>query len=60
MDGVPVAYQSEDKQQESNQQQAGSLRRIACVLCMLMSRAILGFGVCHGNIVRRAAWNYMS
>ena len=60
MDGVPVANQGEDQQQESNQQQAGGFRGIDCVLCMLMSRAILGFGVCHGNIVRRAAWNYMS
>src|SRR5580704_9425296 len=41
MDGVPVASQREDEQQEGNQQQAGSFRGINRVPLLLVGRVVL-------------------
>jgi hypothetical protein len=48
---VPVANHGEDKQQEGNQQQAGSLRSIDRVAAMLGVVVVLSMS--HDNILRR-------
>jgi cholera toxin transcriptional activator len=54
MDGVPVASQREDEQQEGNQQQAGSFRGINRVPLLLVGRVVLAPSVWHDGIVRSA------
>ena len=48
MDGVPVANDSEDKHQKSDQQQAGGFRSINPVPLMLVGGAALALAVNHG------------
>jgi cholera toxin transcriptional activator len=57
VNGVPVANQDEDEQQNSNEQKPGSLRRISCVPAVLVAsvvgRTVLALMVHHSFIVRR-------
>jgi hypothetical protein len=52
VNGVPVANQYEDEQENGDQQQAGSFRRISCVPLMLVGRIVLALSVRHEDIVR--------
>ncbi len=52
MNGVPVANQRKDEQQEGDQQQAGSFRGINCVPAVLAGGIVLALGVSHADIVR--------
>ena len=51
---MPVADQGEGKQQECNQQQPGSLRRIDCMAMVLVGGVVFVFGCWHGFIVALA------
>jgi cholera toxin transcriptional activator len=51
---MPVANQSQDKQQKGNQQQAGSFRGINRVPAVLAGGIVLALVVRHANIVRPA------
>lgn len=54
MDGVPVANESENQQQESDQQQAASFLGINRVPLMLVRSIVLALSGDHRYIVRRA------
>jgi hypothetical protein len=52
VNGVPVANEYENEQENGDQQQAGSFRRINCVPLMLVGGIVLAPSVRHEDIVR--------
>jgi len=55
MNAVPVANQGKNQQQNRDQQQAGSLRRVDGTAAALVIVLVLGSGIGHADIV--ALWN---
>ena len=55
MNVAPVAKQGEDQQDERDQQQAGSLRRVDGVAAMFGVVVVLGSAVGHADIVALGA-----
>lgn len=55
MNVAPVAKQGEDQQDERDQQQAGSLRRVDGVAAMFWVVVVLGSAVGHADIVALGA-----